>query len=107
MKNRLPPFVAMTQALLKDPEFRKLSNSAKVLYMYLRSKFNCVTFSEVTLSYGEIEDMMSAKTISRAFKDLQEAKFIVKTKHGGLYGGVCAYKFIGVHKDFYYKGHRI
>lgn len=91
--------------LLKDPEWRKLSSSAKILYIYLRSKFNYKTLSEVTLAYSEIEDFMSSKTISRAYKELGQKGFIEKTKHGGLYGGVCAYKFVGAYKDFYYKGH--
>ena len=104
---KLSPFVAVTRDLLKDPEWRKLSSSAKIIYIYLRSKFNYRTFSEVTLAYSEVEDMMSSKTVSRAFKELINGKWIEKTKHGGLYGGVCAYKFIGKYKDFYYKGRAI
>ena len=93
--------------LLKAPGWRRLSSSAKVLYIYLRAKFNYKTFQEVTLAYSEVKDMMSSKTISSAFKELQQAGFIEKTKHGGLFGGVCAYKFIGQFKDFYYKGYAI
>ena len=93
--------------LLKDHNWRKLSSSAKVLYIYLRQKFNYKTFQEVTLAYSEVKDMMSSKTVSRAFKELQQAGFIEKTKQGGLFGGVCAYKFIGQFKDFYYKEHAI
>ena len=105
--NRLPPFVALYKALLKDSDWRSLSSSAKVLYIYLRGKFNTSTFSEVTLAYSEVSDMMTPKTISRAFKDLIKAGFIEKTKHGGLFGGVCKYKFIGEFKDFHYKGYKI
>ncbi len=106
-KQRLPPFVMIRRDLLRDPGWRKLSSSAKVLYVYLRSKFNYKTLSEVTLAYSEIKDMMSSKTISQAFKDLQLEGFIEKTKNGGLYGGVCAYKFIGQFKEFYYNGRAI
>lgn len=106
-KNKAGNFVMVFRDLLKDPEWRKLSSSSKVVYIYLRSKFNYKTFSEVTLAYSEIKDMMSSKTISKAFKELQGAGFVEKTKHGGLCGGVCAYKFIGQFKDFYYKGHAI
>ena len=59
------------------------------------------------MAYSEVKDMMSSKTISQAFKDLQQTGFIEKTKQGGLFGGVCAYKFTGQFKDFYYKGHTI
>ena len=106
-KHKAPPFVMLRHDLLKDSEWRKLSSSAKVIYVYLRSKFNYKTFSEVTLTYSEVKDMMSSKTIRRAFKDLMNKGFIDQTKQGGLFGGVCAYKFIGPYKDFYYKGHKL
>lgn len=107
--NRLPPFVAVFRALLQDPAWRSLSNSAKVLYIYLRSKFNTSTFSEVSLAYSEmkgVKGLSSTTTISSAFKELQSTGFIEKTKHGGLYGGVCKYKFTGEFKDFYYRGYK-
>ena len=106
-KQKCPPFVMVRRDLLKDPGWRALSSSAKIIYIYLRTKFNYETLSEVTLAYSEVSDMMSTKTISKAFKELSSNGFIEKTKHGGLYGGVCAYKFIGSYKDFYYKGHAI
>jgi len=100
------PFVAVYIKLLKDPDWRKLSSSAKVLYITLRSKFNLRTFSEVTLAYSEVKDMMSSKTTSRAFKELKKAGFIESVEHGGLKGcggTVGKYRFIGPHKHFYYK----
>jgi hypothetical protein len=103
------PFVAIYIALLKDPSFRKLRNSSKVLYVYLRSKFNLRTFNEVTLAYSEI-DFMSSRTISAAFKELQKKGFIKKVSYGGLKGcggSVSKYKFIGPFKHFYYKGYMI
>lgn len=106
-KQKAPPFVMLRRDLLKDPDWRKLSNSSKIIYIYLRAKFNYKTFQEVTLAYSEIKDMLSSKTISNAFKELQAAGFIEKIKQGGLFGGVCAYRFIGQFKDFYYKGHVI
>ncbi|MFC1592656.1 hypothetical protein ACFL4C_01425 [Candidatus Omnitrophota bacterium] len=106
-KQKAPPFVMLRRDLLKDPAWRKLSSSAKVLYIYLRTKFNYKTFNEVTLAYSEVKGMMSSKTVSNAFKELQDKKFIEKTKHGGLFGGVCVYKFIGQYKEFYLKGHAI
>jgi len=109
-KNKLPPFVAVYRALLKDQAFRSLSSSAKVLYIYLRSKFNTETFSEVSLAYSEmkgVKGLASSRTISEAFQELQKAGFIEKTKYGGLYGGVCKYKFVGEFKDYYYKGFKV
>lgn len=109
-QNKLPPFVAIYKSLLKDQPWRRLSSSAKVLYIYMRGKFNTDTLSEVSLAYSEmkgIKGLASSKTISSAFSELQKAGFIEKTKHGGLYGGVCKYKFIGPFKDFHYKGHKV
>ena len=106
-KQRASNFVMVRHDLLRDLNWRKLSSSAKVIYVYLRAKFNYKTFQEVSLAYSEVKDMMSSKTISRAFKELQQAGFIEKTKHGGLYGGVCAYKFVGQFRDFFYKGYAI
>ena len=105
--NRLPPFVAVFRILLKNKEWRNLRNSSKVVYIYLRSKFNTETFSEVSLTYSEMADMMSTATFCAALKELQEKGFIEKTKHGGLFGGVCKFKFIGPFKDFYYKGYKV
>lgn len=100
-------FVAIRTDLLKDPAWRNLSSSAKVIYIYMRSKFNYRTLSEITLAYSEVKDMMSSRTISRAFKELESTGWIEKTKRGGLYGGLSKYKFKGPFKDYNYKGHLI
>jgi len=106
-KYKAPPFVMLRKDLLKAPEWRKLSFSAMVVYIYLRSKFNHKTLGQVSLAYSEMKDMMSTKTMSRALKELQAAGFIEKTKQGGLFGGVCEYRFIGPYKDFYYQGFKV
>ena len=81
-KIKCPPFVMVRRDLLKDPKWRKLSSSAKVLYIYIRSKFNYKTFSEVTLAYSEVKDMMSSRTVSSAFKELQREGFIEINRTG-------------------------
>ena len=73
----------------------------------MRKKFNYKTYSNVTLAYSEMKGVLSTKTMSRAFKELEDDKWIEKTKHGGLYGGVCQYKFLGDYKDFFYKGFKL
>jgi len=93
--------------LLKAPEWRALSSSAKVIYIYLRSKFNHRTLSEVTLSYKEIKDLMAAETASNAFKELIDRGFIQKTKQGGLHGVVTTYKFVGNYGEFLYHGVKV
>ena len=97
------PFVMIRQDLLNDPEWRKLSSSAKVLYIYLRSKFSYKTHKDLTLSYSEMKDMMSPATVSKAFKELIDNKWVEKIKEGGLFAGSNIYKLNGQYKDFYYK----
>ena len=100
------PFIMVRKDLLKDKEWQELPNSAKILYIYLRGKFNHKTLSEVSLAYSEVK-FMNTSTISRGFKILQEKGFVEKTKKGGLFGGVTTYRFIGKYKDFYYRGFSI
>ena len=106
-KQKAPNFVMVFHDLLRDPEWRQLSTSAMIVYIYMRKNFNYKTFNEVTLTYSEIKDIFSSRTISKAFKELQNKGFIEKTNQGGLYRGKCSYKFIGKYKDFYYKGYKI
>ena len=88
--------------LLQDKTWRKLSNSAKVLYIYLRNKFNKKTLNILTLTYKAMKDVMSPATMSKALKDLEKTNFIEVTKLGGLYGGSCRYKLKGEFRWFYF-----
>ena len=105
--NKQRDFIMITRKLLRDQSFRGLSGNAKTLYIYLRAKFNYKTWDIVTLTYKEMEDVMSAKAMSRAYKELLTEGFIEKTKQGGLFGGVTQYKFIGEHKEYYNKKGKI
>ena len=97
---KAPPFVMLKKDLLKDPDWKKLTNSAKILWIYLRAKYNYKTKGNVTLAYSEMIDMMSTRTVSNALKELIDNGWIEKIKQGGLYGGLCSYRFIGKHKEF-------
>jgi hypothetical protein len=99
--------VALYKDLLSSQEWRSLSSSAKVVYVYMRGKFNTKTLSEVSLAYSEMADMMSPATLSKSFKELQEFGFIKKEKNGGLFGGVTTYTFNGKFSDFHYKGFKV
>jgi len=106
-KVKAPPFVMIRRDILKDPKWQKLSSGAMVVWIYLRAKFNYKTLSEVTLTYSEMEGVMTSKPFKRALEELMNEGWIKKTKQGGMYGGVCKYKFIGKYKDFFYQGRRI
>lgn len=105
-KTKAPPFVMVQKDMLEDHQWQKLTNSAKVTWIYLRSKFNYRTLNEVTLTYSEMEGVMTSKTFKRALQELMDEKWIIKIKQGGLFGGACQYKFMGKYKDFYYQGKR-
>ena len=104
-KVKLPPFVLVRKDLLQDPEWHKLSSGAKVAWLYLRNNYDYSNGTKETfLSYNQMRTILSAPALSRALKELTDSKWIEKTKHGGLFGGVCKYKFTGKYKDFIYKG---
>jgi hypothetical protein len=106
-KYRSSPFVMIRLDLLKDPEWRKISNSAKIVYIYLRAKFNCKTLNEVSLTYSEMNDIISSKTMSEALKKLIKGNWIERVNYGGLMSGSSTFKFTGKYKDFYYKGYKV
>lgn len=95
--------------LLKDPEWRKLSSSTKIVYIYLRSKFCQRTLEngDVTLTYTELNDMFNPGTISKAFKELIKNEWVKKIKLGGLWGRECSYKFTGKYAPYFYKGFKV
>ena len=99
-----PPFVMVRKDLLKDKSFRALPSSSKVVYLYMRGKFNHKTLSDVTLTYSEVSDMFSTRTLSNAFKILESEGFIKKTHQGGGHGNSSIFNFTGKYKDFYFNG---
>jgi len=110
-KTNAPRFVMIYHDMLWDPDFIKLSNSAKVVYFYMREKFNYKTLNEVSLTYTEMKDVVSTRTMYRALEELQKIGFIVKIKKGGLsygtYRNVAKYKFNGKFKEYYYRGFKV
>lgn len=104
-KVRLPPFVMIRKDLLKDPNWKKLSSSAKVVWIYLRDNYDYSNGTKETfLTYGQMKGILSSRALSRALKELIDNLWIEKTKQGGLFGGICRYRFTGKFKDFHYKG---
>lgn len=102
-------YVMISNKLLKDINWRKLTSSAKVLYLYLKSKFNTKarTLGDLVLTYGEMKGVMTTDTMSRGFKELQRAGFIEKVKQGGLYGSTNMFRLKGEHRHFWIKGKRV
>ena len=65
--------------LLQDPEWKKLSSGAKVAWIYLRNNYDYSNNSKETfLSYNQMKDILGAKAMSRALKELINNKWIEK-----------------------------
>ncbi|MBU1682890.1 helix-turn-helix domain-containing protein, partial [Patescibacteria group bacterium] len=96
----------------RSPEFRQLSLSAQMLWIYLRAQYNplnpdCINPAtrrdQVYCSYSELKNIngfRSSATISRAFKELIDNDWIEVAERGGLYAGRSAYYFKGPYSKF-------
>jgi hypothetical protein len=96
-KAKLPPFVALSRAMLKNPEWRKLSPAAMIVYVYLKNKYVGTNNGEIELHYSEIRDIFAPATISKALKQLKASGWIDGTKIGGLYRYSNHYRLTGKH----------
>ncbi len=93
-------FVLVYKDLLDDPEWRKLSSAAKVLYIYFRGKYHpdninpATGIPEVKLRYREMADVLHPESMRRAISELVQANFIAISQKGGK-TSPSAYKFVG------------
>ena len=96
-RDKLPPFVALTREMLKNPAWRSgLRSSAKVLYIHLKYKFVGYNNGEICLHYSEMRDFMAPATISSAFRELEEKEWIAKERSvGGQYRFTTYYRLTG------------
>lgn len=92
----------ITRRMLRNEEWKNLSPSAKLFYIYLKGKFNGYNNGEIRLYYSELEGikgLSSHATISKASKELENKGWILKTKVGGLYRNCNEFKLIGKFDD--------
>lgn len=88
------PFVPLRKDMLKSPEWRRLSNKAKIIYLYLRNNANG-EIKNIKLPYSALEDMMTSHTIAKGFRELREAGLVKQVFKGGRFGSPALYSFIG------------
>jgi DNA-binding MarR family transcriptional regulator len=83
--------------MLKSPEWKELSNPAKLIYINLKAKYNGTNADKLRLSYTEIKQYLgfSSATITKAFREIEKASWVEKTQMGGLYRFYNLYKLIG------------
>jgi hypothetical protein len=71
--------------MMKGPAWELIGLGAKVAYLHIKDK--CISFNpgEVSLSYKEMERIMTRQTYARALRELEQYGFIKRTQRGGLY----------------------
>lgn len=82
-RNETPRFVQLFHWMLESSAYRELRPVARALLVELARRYNGINNGEIGL--GEREaiyqlDMSDRKAIRRAFKELKDAGFIVKTR---------------------------
>jgi hypothetical protein len=100
---RFNSFVAIPRKTLRSTEWKGLSSAAKILYLYLKSKYNGNNNGSIRLYYSElkgIKGLSSDSTISNAFKELEQKEWIKRIKIGGLYRFFNDYELTGKFDDY-------
>ena len=76
------------------PVFKEMLNSnawacighpAKVAYIHIKAKCFSQDSGDLTLSYIEMERIMTKQTFARALRQLEQFGFIERTQRGGLF----------------------
>ena len=81
-------FIPLPYSVVKHHAWRSLSGGTVKVYLELRSRYNGKNNGKLCLSMEDAADLlgMSKSTVCRAFKELEEKGFIVKTKQGRWIG---------------------
>ena len=96
-KNKHRRFVLLERQTLMSAQWRELTHTEMISYIYIKNNFNGHNNGDIPLKYSELKGVMAPATLSKALKGLQTKKWIEKTKHGGLYRFYCLYKLTGEH----------
>lgn len=94
---KAPPFVMIKKELLRSPEWKELSKPTKLVYIYLRAKFNGSNADDLRLPYTEVKQYLglSSATTTKSFKELANKEWVERTQYGGLHRFSTSYKLIG------------
>lgn len=90
-----PPFVMLEKDTLKTPQWKELSHTEMLAYIYLKKNYNGGNNGEIPLKYSELEGIMAPATLSKALKGLISKGWVEKTQHGGLYRYFCLFRLTG------------
>lgn len=91
-KRKCPHFTPIFKDVCDRPEWRRLSSSAKVIYIHMKLGYTGTNNGEIVLPYCSLKDCFSSSTFSRAIKELVVENWIVITMPGGLLRQCSKYK---------------
>ena len=94
-KRRGPPFVMIERSTFESPEWKSLSHSEMIVYLYCKKNYNGSNNGKIPLRYTELKGIMAPATICKALKGLGAKGWIERTEHGGLHRFYCLYKLTG------------
>lgn len=91
-KKRGIHFVPVFKDVVDRPEWRLLSHSAQLIYIYLKLGHTGANNGQITMPYSTLSDMFSSSTISKALQELVDKAWIEKTEPGGLFRRSTRYR---------------
>ena len=102
-EKRYNSFVPLARKTLRCQEWKDLSSGAKLLYLHLKSKYNGSNNGNIHLHYSElkgIKGISAPATISKASRELENKRWIKRTKFGGMYRYFNEYELTGKYDDY-------
>jgi len=77
---------------LRSQEWKKLTRSEMITYIYIKKNYDGYNNGEISLKYSELKGVLASATLSKALKGLIVKGWIEKTEHGGMFRYYCLYK---------------
>lgn len=94
-QNRYPPFVMMERPTLESAEWKQLSHSEMISYLYIKKNFNGRNNGKIPMKYLETKDIFAPATFAKALKGLVRKGWVEKTDYGGLHRHYSLFKLTG------------
>jgi len=89
------PFVMLEKETLNSQQWRELSHSEMIAYLYVKKNYNGGNDGKIPLKYSELKGIMAPATLSKALKGLIAREWIKKTRYGGMFRYYCLYELTG------------
>ena len=93
-------YAKMPRQTIFSKEWADLCPAAKIIYIQMKGKYNSNNNGKIKLYYSElrkIKGLKCSRSISKGFRELEEKKWIRRTKLGGAYGRSNEYELTGEH----------